>query len=76
MQLTEPQTRTLREWDDMRIDGQAIMDPDGFDRKDPQMWERRYTREEFLERRARCTVHFLMTEPQTPTGKRQHDDAW
>ena len=50
--------KTWREWDDERIDGVRILDPDGFFRSDPMMDKYVYTREEFLRRRNECTCSF------------------
>ncbi len=50
--------KTWRAWDDERIDGIAILDPDGFERGDPMMDRYVYTLEEFLRRRSYCTVRF------------------
>ena len=49
----------LREWREIfeKLTGIVILDPDGFDRSDPFMWEREYTLDEFLQRAQRCTVN-------------------
>lgn len=46
--------KTIHEWQ-QEYDF-AIMDPDGFDRKDPKMRERLYTRKEFEQRVCGCTL--------------------
>lgn len=50
--------KSLREWADIweREHGIVIYDPDGFDRRDPDMWEREYTRDEFVEGLWQCTI--------------------
>jgi hypothetical protein len=47
-------TKTLQEWAD--LDGVKILDPDGFDRTDPELWERQFTKEEFMRGIANCTI--------------------
>jgi len=39
------ETKTLQEWAD--IDGLIIYDPDGFDRSDPEIMSRKFTRQEY-----------------------------
>lgn len=56
--------KTWRQWDAEKIDGISIKDPDGFERDDPMMDLYVYTRTEFLERRARCTVGPLGNDPK------------
>jgi hypothetical protein len=48
--------KTLREWLGLMPDGIDIIDPDGFDRTDPMMMIREYTREEYLLRAYQCTI--------------------
>lgn len=45
---------TLNEW--AAIDGIKILDPDGFDRTDPNLYIRLFTREEFNQGIIRCTI--------------------
>jgi hypothetical protein len=49
--------RTLQEW--AALDGIRIIDPDGFDRTDPLLMERKFTREEFCRGIFLCTVTAL-----------------
>ena len=60
--------RSLWDWSVWLEDNHdmRIVDADGFDRNDRHSWDRRYTKEEFLERVANCTVQFLAP----PAGKR------
>lgn len=46
------------EWDETIDDGVRIVDPDGFGRQDPTIYNAKYTVEEFLFRRASCTCIF------------------
>jgi hypothetical protein len=46
--------KTVQEWAD--LDGIEIWDPDGFDRSDPDLWERKVTKEEYLAGISYCTV--------------------
>ena len=46
--------KTLKQWADM--DGIKILDPDGFDRTDPLLWERLFTRGEFNKGIIYCTI--------------------
>lgn len=48
--------KTWRDWNDERIGGIEIIDPDGFDRGDPMMNKYVYSLDEFLRRRTMCTV--------------------
>lgn len=48
--------KTWREWDAERIGGIKIIDPDGFERGDPMESKYVYSRDEFLERRSKCTL--------------------
>ncbi len=48
--------KTWREWDEERIDGIVILDPDGF-RSFPD--DKLYSQKEFLETRRAATVKFL-----------------
>jgi len=43
--VMETETKTLQEWAD--IDGLIICDPDGFDRSDPEIMSRKFTRQEY-----------------------------
>lgn len=46
--------RTIIEWAESR--GYVILDPDGFDRSDPKLWENMITEEEFVKGFGMCTV--------------------
>jgi hypothetical protein len=48
------ETRTIEGWDGEF--GYVILDPDGFDRKDPQLYERLFTAEEYKEGSMRSTI--------------------
>jgi len=43
--VMKAETKTLQEWAD--IDGLIIYDPDGFDRSDPEIMSRKFTRQEY-----------------------------
>lgn len=45
---------TLDEW--AAMDGITILDPDGFDRTDPHLWELKFTREEYDKGIILCTI--------------------
>jgi hypothetical protein len=51
---------TIREWE--KIKGVKILDPDGFDRKDPNLMERLFTEQEFNEGMMLSTVSMTLTE--------------
>ncbi len=46
--------KTIEEWSD--IYGVYIFDPDGFDRSDPKLMERKFTEEEFKKGLWRSTI--------------------
>lgn len=46
--------KTLQEW--AKLDAYKIADPDGFDRTDPQLMERLFTKEEYNAGIWRCTL--------------------
>lgn len=48
------QLRTIQEW--AARDGIEIIDPDGFDRRDPLLWERRISIDEYLRGLPLCTI--------------------
>ncbi|MDP4225587.1 MAG: hypothetical protein Q8910_04315 [Bacteroidota bacterium] len=50
------QKHTIKEWS--KYLGVIIMDPDGFDRKDPNLWSNVYTQQEFIEGYNRSTCMF------------------
>jgi len=52
--LEGEEKRTLNEW--AAMDGINILDPDGFDRTDPHLFERLFTREEYNQGIVRCTI--------------------
>lgn len=58
-----PGTQSLRDWaaDWLINTGVRLLDPDGFDRRDEQMWERHYTKEEFERGLARSTCQWTTT---------------
>lgn len=46
--------KTIKEWEkeyDFRI-----LDPDGFDRSDPNLYSKQFTREEFEKKAVSCTI--------------------
>lgn len=47
---------TFNEWNKLQPRGIFVLDPDGFDRRDPLFHERRYSLDEWLERAMRSTV--------------------
>jgi hypothetical protein len=47
--------KTLKEWAD--LENIEILDPDGFDRTDAQLFERLFTKEEFDKGIIFCTIH-------------------
>lgn len=54
---------TIHEWE--WITGITVLDPDGFDRKDPNLYERLFTHQEFKEGLIRSTIqmpHHSMKE--------------
>ena len=46
--------RTIKEWDE--IAGQHILDPDGFNRKDPFLFSRRFSAQEYITNSVMCTL--------------------
>ena len=48
------QLHTIQEW--AALDGIEIIDPDGFDRSDPLLWERKISLEEFKKGQFLCTI--------------------
>jgi hypothetical protein len=52
--LPEPETKTIQEW--AALDGIKVYDPDGFDRTDPLLMERKITKAEYDAGILRCTV--------------------
>lgn len=81
----EPETcdhdlrKTIEDWS--KIDGLVVLDPDGFDRKDPYLYQRAFTREEWDKALATSTVEKkpLMVVETHPDGKEtvitKHDDG-
>lgn len=53
--------KTLLEW--CQQFDITMLDPDGFDRKDPMLWERKFTLREFNQGIVRCTCTW-------------HSDSW
>ena len=51
---TEPEKKTINEW--ASIDGIIIVDPDGFDRSDLDLFNRLYTRSEYEEGIMLCSI--------------------
>ena len=45
---------TIEDW--ATLDGLQVLDPDGFDRSDPLLWERKFTREEYMAGLPFCTI--------------------
>ena len=52
--------RTLSQWNDWswKHQGIRIIDPDGFNRKDIHLWERKITKAEFMRGLPACTVQW------------------
>lgn len=46
--------KTIKEWAELR--GIKIIDPDGFDRNDPNLWDKKITEQEFYEKIMLCTI--------------------
>ena len=46
--------RTIEQWSDIK--GIRIIDPDGFDRTDPKLYEKLFTEEEFEKGLLNCTI--------------------
>lgn len=46
--------KTIQEW--ASLDGIEIIDPDGFDRRDPLLWEKKISLEEFQRGKLLCTI--------------------
>jgi hypothetical protein len=46
--------KTIRQWEE--ISGVCILDPDGFDRTDPKLYEREFTWKEFSKGLPFCTL--------------------
>ena len=45
---------TIQEW--ATLDGIKVLDPDGFDRKDPLLWERKISIDEYRRGLPLCTI--------------------
>jgi hypothetical protein len=58
-------TKTLQEW--ASLDNIVILAPDGFDRTDPQLFERKFTKEEYQKGLILCTI--LSKAVKTPERK-------
>ena len=58
--MKEMELHTIEEWADM--EGVKVLDPDGFDRSDPELWEKKYTKSEFDNRLVYCTIEYTMRE--------------
>lgn len=56
------QEKTISEW--AALDGIKVYDPDGFDRTDPLLWERKITKAEYDAGIMRCTVMPLPAPPE------------
>lgn len=53
--MSETETlKTLQEW--AELDGIEILDPDGFDRTDTELWTRLFTHDQYREGIWRCTI--------------------
>ena len=52
--------RTIADWS--KVFGVEIIDPDGFDRIDPQLYSRLFTSEEFNRCRVNCTQRTVPNE--------------
>jgi hypothetical protein len=50
---------TINEWE--KIVGITIVDPDGFDRSNPNLYNELFTKEEFDDALMRCTVIVRLT---------------
>jgi len=50
-------TKTIEDWS--KEYGIEMMDPDGFDRKDPELFNRKFTREQFNKAVGRCTIQVI-----------------
>jgi hypothetical protein len=48
------ETKTLEEW--AKLDGITILDPDGFDRTDLDLWERKFTKAQYDKGICNCTI--------------------
>ncbi len=46
--------RTIDEWGE--VFGVRVLDPDGFDRTDPNLWERKFTKDEFFKGAVASTI--------------------
>lgn len=51
---------TIREWSE--ITGVTVLDPDGFDRSDPLLWERVFTLKEFEQGLMQSTIDCIAAE--------------
>ena len=50
------QKKTIEEW---AVEyGIEVLDPDGFDRSDPDLMNKKFTRDEFLDGIIFCTIQF------------------
>ena len=54
------EVKTLQEW--AKLDGIKILDPDGFDRTDMQLMERKFTKEEYQAGIMMCTIEGLTND--------------
>ena len=62
--MTE-EKKTIPEWEEEY--GVDILDPDGFDRSDPNLYEKKFTKEEFEEGLMYCTIQCQPPEEETLT---------
>lgn len=61
--------KTLKEWEKTR--NVKIMDYDGFDRTDRNLFEKLFTQEEFDDGAMRCTCQFSISEELTKLVERE-----
>ena len=52
--------KTIRDWE--KLAGITILDPDGFDRSDPFLYKRRFSKADFMDKSVRCTQQLVDTE--------------
>ena len=53
--------KTIEEWEEeLKIE---ILDPDGFDRKDPNLYNKKFTEEEFREKMVYSTIKVKWDSP-------------
>lgn len=48
--------KTIREWEN--VTGIRVLDPDGFDRKDEHLYDRKFTKDDFTSRAALSTCEW------------------